>query len=229
MNRFLILFLLILFSGGLYAQDIKIDLQKIKDKYEAKEFTAGIVYTFYSGKEKIEETKATYIFSKGNYYFKIGDIEVVKNEKCQLITNHLFQTISVLPSEKDNNYRELAKIPVDTALKDVTSYKYASISETEGSYTVALKKGKYSRVEIYYNKSSYELSKVKLHISEAYVAIDPDMSGGIFIVEYKSFTPSISSADRKLLSEKSFVSIKSKSVALAPAYKKYELNNYLNF
>lgn len=221
-------YFLLVCSVGLKAQDIKTDLQKIKDVYEKKEYSTTIQYTYYNGAVKEEETTALHVFSKGNYYYKIDNIEVVKNNSCQLIVNHGFKTISILPPGNKDEYKEISKIPVDSSLKQVKSHTYKSINEAEALYTIELKKGKYKKMEIHFNKKSHQLVKLKFYISDSYSAADPDYANGILLVEFKSFKPSITAAEKKLINENRFVVLTSKNAKLVSTYNQYELNNYLN-
>lgn len=225
MKKVLLIFFLIVKVAS--AQDIKVDLTKIADNYDGKEFTSKINYTFFSNGKKVDEASATHIQNGSSYYFKIKDFEIINTPNCHVIINHFFQSISVLPAGKKNDYKEMARLPIDSALKDVSTYTYSSEGNGKGKYVVDLKKGKYSRVEIYFNTNNYTLYKLRLHVSKSYAESDSDLANGIMEVSYNSYEKTVSKENKKLLSETKFVAIKSGKATLMPAYKNYELNDYL--
>jgi hypothetical protein len=229
MKKFSVLILLIAHSFSiLFAQDIKQDLLKINNSHSVNEFYAEIDYKYFSGNTLTEETNATHIQSNTNYYFKIKDLEILNNSKCQLMINHFLKTISVMPPGSNNNYQNIAKIPIDSTLKGVKSYSYKKINEKEGKYSISLKKGEYKTIEIYFNSKNYSVSKLKMYVSDFYAAQDPDMAGGILEITYKTFKKTIPSEKRKLLNESSFIKMVKENVHLTSSYKNYELNDYLN-
>lgn len=225
MKKVLIIFFLVVKSVS--AQDIKADLTRIADNYGSKEFTAKINYVFFSNGKKIEEASALHIQNGAEYYFKIKDFEIVNTGKCHVIVNHFFQSISVLPAGQKNEYKEMTRLPIDSALKDVTTYSYSAEGNEMGKYVVELKKGKYSKVELYFYKNTYKLHKLRLHISKSFAETDIDFANGIMEVAYDLYDKSISKENKKLLSENKFIAIKSGKATLSPAFKNYELNDYL--
>lgn len=212
----------------LVAQDIKSDLTKIKESHTAHEFEVNINYKFFTGATLVEELDAFHLYSKGSYYFKISDIEIVNNEKCQIIVNHFFKSVSVLPQGSNNEMKKITNLPVDSTLKEVSSHSYKSLSDNEAVYFINLKKGEYSKIELYFNKKTFLITKVKMFVSDAYAQQDPDMANGVLLVVYNGYKTKISQANKHLLSEKKIVDIKKDQVVLSSAYKEYELNNYLD-
>lgn len=225
MKKILIIFFLVVKTAT--AQDIKVDLTKIANNYEGKEFTAKINYAFFSNGKKVDEAAATHIQNGTSYYFKIKDFEIINNSSCHVVVSHFFQSVSVLPAGNKNDYKEMARLPIDSALKDVSLYTYSDEGVDKGKYVVDLKKGKYSKVEIFFNKKDYTLYKLRLHVSKSYAEGDVDFANGIMEVSYNSYEKSVSNENKKLLSETKFVTIKSGVAKLTSAYKNYELNDYL--
>ncbi len=223
-----ILFFLWFWCNVLSAQNIKQDLLKINRTHTTKEFFAKVGYKYYTGAKLIEEYDAIHIQSNGSYYFKIKHLEIISNNKCLLMVDHFSKSISVMPSSIQSKYSKITKIPIDTALKGVVSYRYKTIADKIGVYSISLKKGEYKTIEIYFDKKTYTVTKLKMHVSDAYAKVDPDMVNGTLEVIYKTFSKTVSSDKKKLLKETKFVRIRKKSVVSAPAYTKYELNNYLN-
>lgn len=229
MRKFSALLLVVWYSLPiLTAQNVKEDLAKLNANYTANEFYAELEYKFYSKNTLVEEYNATHLNSKGDYYFKIKDIEIVNNNNCQLMVDHFSKSIAVMPSGTQKNIEKATRMPIDTALKGVSKYIYKKVSDKIGMYSFSLKKGEYKTVEIYFNTASYTVTKLKMYVSDSYAAQDPDLIGGILEVIYKTFKKSIPANKTHLLSEKTFVKIKKEAVVSVPAYTKYEINNYLN-
>lgn len=212
----------------LLAQDIKSDLAKIRESHTTKEFEANINYKFFTGSKLVEELNALHVFSKGDYYFKISDIEVINNARCQVIVNDFFKSVSVMPAGKENDFKKITEIPIDTTLKEVSSHSFNTISDKEGVYYINFKQGQYRKIELYFNTKTFLITKLKMFVSDAYANQDPDMANGILIIEYKGYKTKISQANKQLLSEKRVVDIKKDQATLNAAYKEYELNNYLD-
>lgn len=213
---------------ALIGQDIKTDLGKIKQSHTTKEFEVTINYKFFTGSTLVEELDALHIFSKGDYYFKISDIEVINNARCQVIVNDFFKSVSVMPAGKENEFKKITEIPIDSTLKSVTTHSFKTLSEKEGVYYINFKQGQYKKIELYFNTKTFLITKLKMFVSDAYANQDPDMANGILIIEYKGYKTNISQANKQLLNEKRIVAIKKDQATLSVAYKEYELNNYLD-
>jgi hypothetical protein len=214
--------------SSLVAQDLKQDILKLNNIYSTDEFYAEIGYKFFANNTLVEEYDAINLQKSGSYYFKIKDLEILNNTKCQLMVNHSFKTISVMPANAKATDLPNTKIPLDTALKDVKNFRYKVVKGNEVKYSIHLKRGEYKTVEIYFNKQSFNISKLKLHVSDDYAAQDPDLAGGVLEITYKTFAKSIPNNKKHLLSEKQFIDIKKGAVNSKAAYKNYELNDYLN-
>lgn len=204
------------------AQNLKNDLSKIRSRYFQSSFELLTEYRFYDNGKLIETMQGRFVVKNTNYYLKMGDNEVLNNDRCYVAMYHEMKQVNLMAPQPVNS-KDLFSLPLDSSLSAIASFAFTPVSSEEAFYTLQLKDGQYSTAVLYFNPATHELKRLRMQMRES-----DEFSDGLLEISIKSFrkNPTLS---KDFFSEQRFITLGPKKQAtLTPAYSNYNLYNHFN-
>ncbi len=154
------------------AQNIKQDMLAInKACHQQNNVSVGFSYTLYKddkSKEAIDVVQGEIKRLGENLHYKLADMEIIRNEKYNLIIDHQSKLISL--SEHNTRLFDwnegLYFGNFEQYMKLYEKSTFSSQGNT-ATYDLQLKTGQFARIQITYNKQNYLMTKVVLYYREA--------------------------------------------------------------
>lgn len=188
--RHAFVFLLMLFGASIvYAQS---DLSKVGAYInKAATYSADIeyvYYTTYSSQVPAEKMQGKFARKKNNLYMKMGAVENIMTDYFNFSIDHEEREISILARLKTGDMsKPIGVINFDTLINIKNEIKYSSKNSEVGICEIVSDYMEYEKVEIYYNKNTFNLYKIILfypiQFSEEIIS-----NGDLFDVQQKAET-----------------------------------------
>jgi hypothetical protein len=209
------------------AQDVKKDVAKINRTYENATYMSGDVafkyYETYTSTQSTDETFGKFSKNGSNTYYKYESFELLVNKQLTLTVDHENEIMMLSnPQTITTQVSRPESINFDTLLKYCKSVNY-KVEGTKVSYTLNFDFYTTNAIKVYFDRSTYLISKLIIYYNQA-------------PVEGASDKPRIEISYSNLKKNKSAVAVntigsyvvqaKGKYVTTA-RYKGYKLINFL--
>ncbi|MEM7370407.1 MAG: hypothetical protein AAF587_17490 [Bacteroidota bacterium] len=153
----LMIFVLAGNSTVVFSQDVKEDLKKINQAYEAhKSFRADVTYKLFgslSGNTPIETVSGTIRNQDQYQYSKISGLETLINGKYAVLVNHERKTISI------QSGFELTSVLHQPNLDSLVAYcqdiQYTRLTSSSVSYDFVFENHEYERIRMVFHPDTY--------------------------------------------------------------------------
>jgi hypothetical protein len=213
----------------LSAQNAKEDFSRIEKVYEnagaLNIYANYLLYTGYSSGTLVEQQKSHFHMSGLTTYTRMGDIETVLSPNSTVIVDHSEKTIMLSPPSAKGKIKKKYGFNIDSVLQKYKSVDYAKMSSNEAAYTLTFQTGQFESIKMYFNTSSYFLTKVILYYRDA--IDEKPFNGSRPRMEIQYDLTREESAEAEKYSEKKFFIIVKGKYTLRPEYKKYRFFNSL--
>lgn len=217
--------LLLLFAAiDTTAQTAAAELEKVALSYHSAQhlsMEANVrVYTSKADKTGNFLGKGVMRKSKGNYYSRFLNDEMIINNRCVLVIDHAQKTIEFYETLK-NRKRDAAKYMPDVkAIMGANdSIRYNGVKSGMKCFTFYNERSPITRTELCVNAATGFIEKIEYY----YTQDDAEESYDAYkvVVEYRNI--STKNPGEEIFSEKKYVMHKSGNTVPAPSYKNYQL------
>lgn len=229
MKKF-ILSIAILLIGihSIKAQDVKASFTQLNENFASlKKVSYSISYAYYqkaSDKKPLETSTGQFKRLNNNFYSKIGDVELVINEKYKVVIDNQTKHV-VVENRQEATVSELFMVNLDSALA-VCSKIASKATATQETFSLFFDSTRfdYSQVDVVINKSTHFIDKLVLYM----VAVDYETNTTFYpkleiSISNFSTAPIISDS---FFSETNYVSVDNEgNVSLNKKYSAYRLLN----
>lgn len=226
----LIIVIIVLLTGifSLKAQDIKTSFTKLNEGFsKLTRVSYSISYAYYqkaSDKKTLETSAGQFKRLNNNFYSKIGDVELIINEKYKVVVDNQTKHL-VIEERQQVNTSEMFMVNLDSALglcSKITS-KQTATQETFSLFFDSIRYD-YTQVDVIINKTTNFIDKLVIYM----VATDFETN----TVSYPKLEISVSNyttspvITESFFSESNYVTIDSDgNVGLNKKYSGYRLLN----
>jgi outer membrane lipoprotein-sorting protein len=168
--RSILTLLLIAIASGLYAQAPHqvAELKKISNRfYATQSYSCDLEYLYYesyTARIPSERMSGRYIAKGDKQYQKIGQVETILNPYYVLSVDHEEKTIDVLERQAASDKSvKLGVFKPDSLISFYRKISYVDYSATIGMYELISEQDSYDKIQFYFDKKTYDLSKMVLY------------------------------------------------------------------
>jgi hypothetical protein len=216
--------LCIFMAGSTSAQTAAAELEKVSTAYSNARHLSmeAHVHVF---KDKNDKTgsfagKGIMRKSKGCYYSRFLNDEMIVNSRCALVIDHAQKTMDYLESAGTKNKNAGQQMPdVKQMISENDSVKYHGVKAGQKHFTFYNKRAPIVQTELYTNATTGFIEKIVYYYNQG--SGDEDYGAYKAVIEYRSI--SLKDPGDDAFSEKKYVTRKGRAIAPAPAYKNYHL------
>lgn len=213
-----------------FAQDVKVDIQKINEAYSGhKSFRADLVYSLYASHadEVPHQTLKGVVQNQGSHqYSRMSDMETMINDQYALIINHERQTISLQP-KFDRSSQIMQPVALDSLTKICKDIQYQVLAGQHVAYDFYFDAYSYERIRVVFDPENYVIQKFVFYQKDP-VELAPGQTPQAIRMEIAFKNIQINrSYPSNTFSEKKYVRKVGENFQPATTYASYELVNFL--
>lgn len=219
-------------SFALAAQSPKEDFKRVNEEYKnLVNFSQDFTYKLYinNSPDPAESLTGKIKQSGANRYQKIGDVEIITNQKYHLITDHEDKIIMIGEVQSSSPMDFLNKLSVDSALKIYKEVVPVPTAKNQKAYRMTFldEESAYKAVAIYFNATSFLVEKIIFYYhdgldDEGQFEKDKRIEMSFFNINKN---PQFQAND---FSESRFLKKVNGQFSLLPTYQSYSFINQLN-
>jgi len=218
-------------TNNISAQNLPEDLTKMNEAYDkSNTISMQIIYqVYFDGNTQPNQSEKGWIKkSKDKIYSNQFSQEIIVNDQYVLNVDNEGKMIQIEKKPKDYQVQNpISSIQTDSLIKTYELVKYKGTEGLLKHYYLKFKDGQVLSTEIWLNKSTFFIEKMKIIYRDKMEVADDVYSSVVAVINYKNIkvNETISS---NTFSIENFINVSGKSVLLKDKYKNYELINLLN-
>ena len=225
-KKYSTLILLLLFVNILCAQDIKQDLQAIKNAMGVSTFSASIDCKIYLNNKQSESSRISYFVKGKNYKIEAGKVMKINNGKLNLLLDN--ENKKLIVSKSSEKFIDPSNtLPLDSLLSNASNIIYKPIGNNIGKYTLDLKKGAEKRIEIEFALNSFQIKRIYIVYREPELDENNKQIEKALELIYISFIANPKLSDAYFLTN-TYVVKKGKEFIAINKYSQYQLFDLYN-
>ncbi len=223
MHFFQLVALLIISISGVFAQNVATDLKQISLKYQdVNSVMLGQrinYYNSYTAKNPIETNNTVLKRTSNQFYTNAFGVETLITKGISVLVDHQSKIILL---DKNNGEEFNTDLTIDfESIKELSSeIKYKKAGKN-GRYTFYFKTGDQLKVEVWYDKESFEVAKTVFYMREAATKGDSPPRVEILITDFKVNYD----FDEKTFDIEQYILTSNKEILPTNKYKEYQLIN----
>jgi outer membrane lipoprotein-sorting protein len=209
----------VLWLGGIQAQDIEEDLDKMAAAYkDGERLYLEMENTVYKGTEKVKSVSSTLLKSGSNYQYKTDEHQMVLNDKHVIFVDQ--RNYNLIVSTRNHQQEELQQkaMPLTKeVLKNYQEINYQGISNGYKHYQLKNAKEQVIQIDLFFEVKTGFVKKAIYHYNPNIV---PDNMSTIIQLKVINTAPSVSIST---FSASNFWTTQNKKLVPIGKYSKYSL------
>jgi outer membrane lipoprotein-sorting protein len=209
----------VLWLGGIQAQDIEQDLDKMAAAYkDGERLYLEMENTVYKGTEKVKSVSSTLLKSGSNYQYKTDEHQMVLNDKHVIFVDQ--RNYNLIVSTRNHQQEELQQkaMPLTKeVLKNYQEINYQGISNGYKHYQLKNAKEQVIQIDLFFEVKTGFVKKAIYHYNPNIV---PDNMSTIIQLKVINTAPSVSIST---FSASNFWTTQNKKLVPIGKYSKYSL------
>lgn len=158
------------FSLSVQAQKLKDDMARINQVYEKNRnmsfHTRYSIYANYTSTVPVESSPGTVKVKGDKMYYKIGNLEIMKNTDYVFSADHDQKTLAIMSRVKGEGLTENVKPDLDKIIKLCTSITYFDAGKGIGGYEVVYPSDAFSKMRLTFDKKTFLIESVSFYYGE---------------------------------------------------------------